>query len=211
MAMRNASRWLTGRTFGRWNVISFDRRRGCNRFWLCQCSCGISRPVNEQSLITGDSRSCKKCCNVTTRPYRRTPEYRVWLHMRERCTNKRAAGYKNYGGRGISVSPKWDDFLEFLADMGPKPSAHLQIDRINNEGNYEPGNCRWATRRQNSRNRRGNRHLTAFGRTQVLQAWADEYGHPPSRLIERIDYYGWDVERALTETPRAGRRSHLGK
>jgi hypothetical protein len=90
---------------------------------------------------------------------RQSPEYVAWMHMRARCLKSNHPSYHRYGGRGITICDRWDNFANFVADMGPRP-AGLEIDRINNDGNYEPGNCRWATRKQQMRNTSANRLIT---------------------------------------------------
>jgi hypothetical protein len=119
--------------------------------------------------------------------------------MKARCENTNTRSYPNYGGRGISVCTRWrDSFETFLADMGPRPSSTHSIDRIDNEGNYEPGNCRWATVDIQANNKRRTIVLTFDGRTQPLTAWASEVGIARDTLNARLRSYGWDVERALT-------------
>lgn len=105
-----------------------------------------------------------------------TAEYRVWRSMRSRCNNPRDSGWSRYGGRGIRVCERWNSFENFLADMGPRPSLEYSIDRIDNNGNYEPSNCRWATDYEQNRNRSDNIFMTCNGKTQCMSDWAKELG-----------------------------------
>lgn len=126
-----------------------------------------------------------------------TPTYRVWLGMRQRCVNPHCAGYSNYGGRGIKVCARWDSFEAFLSDMGERP-AELFLDRIDNNGNYEPSNCRWATRTVQNRNSRHNRLITFRGVTLPISEWAERQGLRVHLVQDRIARYGWSPEEALT-------------
>ena len=123
--------------------------------------------------------------------------HQSWLDMTYRCTNPRSRNWNYYGGRGIVVCDRWRQFENFLADMGENPKG-LQLDRIDNNGNYEPGNCRWATRSEQHRNKRNNRLLTLGVRTQCRQAWADELGISIEALWRRLSRRGWSIEKALT-------------
>lgn len=122
--------------------------------------------------------------------------YKVWHAMHKRCTNPRYANYANYGGRGISVCDEWASFHRFVQDMGEKP-AGMQLDRIDNNGRYEPANCRWASAAENTRNRRNTVVLEYDGRSQCLADWAAEVGMSRQKLAKRLAL-GWSVERALT-------------
>jgi hypothetical protein len=136
-----------------------------------------------------------------------TPEYNVWYGMRQRCSYAKHSTYRLYGGRGIRVCDRWQhSFENFIADMGPRPSAEHSIDRIDNDGHYEPGNCRWALGRDQFRNMRTNRHLTLNGRTQTMVEWARELSMDVRTLHTRLKK-GWTVERALT-TPVDHRNTH---
>ncbi len=122
--------------------------------------------------------------------------------MIARCTKPEVIGYPNYGGRGVKVCERWlTSFDAFLEDVGPRPSRGHSLDRIDCDGNYEPGNVRWATREEQARNRRDNRMLTAFGRTQCATDWAAEAGVTVQTLLKRIDR-GWDAERAIAAGAR---------
>jgi len=130
----------------------------------------------------------------------KSPEYIVWSAMRDRCNNPKNKRFARYGGRGISVCVVWDDFASFLADMGQRPSADHTIDRIDNDGNYEAGNCRWATRAEQNANQAHTKRLMAFGRTQSVSAWAREIGITRESLRDRLAK-GMSVEDALSKSP----------
>lgn len=141
-----------------------------------------------------------------------TTEYRIWCRMRMRCQNSRDPAYKNYGGRGISVCEAWKrSFFAFLGDVGRRPSNKYSIDRVNNNGNYEPGNVRWATRAEQSRNTRRNVLITFRGETIPLCDWVSRLHLRYGLVLDRMLKLGWSAERALTEpvvpAPERGRRS----
>lgn len=134
-----------------------------------------------------------------------TREWQCWAHMKARCTKPGHPAFKNYGGRGITVCDRWlAGFENFIADMGKKPDPRMDIDRIDNAKGYEPGNCRWANRVTNMRNKRNNRTITAFGQTRCLTEWAALYDISVQALRYRIRQ-GWPIEMALTH-PKTGRR-----
>lgn len=154
---------LAGKRFG-WLVAT---RRGpstpeWHARWYFRCDCGIEKLILASRVRLGATRSCgcRSRKHGQARAVKRngvgdgTPEYNAWLGMRYRCTVVSAHNYASYGGRGITICARWADFRCFFADMGPRPSARHSLDRINNDGNYEPGNCRWATPTQQGRNRR---------------------------------------------------------
>ena len=197
---------ITGRVFSRLTVISYAGRRP-NSAWLCLCECGTRVTVLSNKLKTGHTKSCgclqsdSRYLNVT-HGLSGTTEYKIWLQMRARCENKGNTGYQNYGARGIRVCDRWRvSFENFYADMGPRPSPNHSIDRINNDGDYELGNCRWATQKEQSRNTRRNLILTLNEKSQCLMAWSEELGINAHSLCRRIEN-GWSHERALT-TPFA--------
>jgi hypothetical protein len=128
---------------------------------------------------------------------RRDPTYVCWFSMKDRCHNPRSRNYRRYGARGITVCQRWrESFKNFLADMGPKPPG-LELDRTNNEGHYEPANCRWVTAKVNARNRRNNRFVTYNGETRTTVEWAEVAGLPVKVFRSRLRN-GWSIEEALT-------------
>lgn len=129
-----------------------------------------------------------------------TPEYVAWWSMRQRCNNPKREDYYLYGGRGITVCARWNKFKDFLADMGPKPTRQHSLDRQNNHKGYGPENCRWATPKQQNRNRRNTVWLIHKGVKRPLGEWAELLGTTTGVLRNRIKIYGWSVSRAL-ETP----------
>jgi len=158
---------LTGRQFGRLTVLSRVPSARAT-VWLCRCDCGKQKAIRASTLIAGRSRSCG-CLNqeVTVQRNRKHgmaprhnphPLFGIWSGMMQRCENRKTASYPRYGGRGIRVCGRWRDFPAFVADMcttiGMRPGREYSIDRINNDGNYEPGNVRWATRDQQAANQR---------------------------------------------------------
>lgn len=132
------------------------------------------------------------------------PEYRVWVSMIARCHNPKNKSYPNYGGRGITVCKRWHILENFLTDMGKRPSGK-QLDRIDNSGNYEPSNCRWATRRQQQNNTRKNALVTYKGVTLTVSQWSRRVSIDAPILWNRIYLYGWSIRKALyTPVKRRG-------
>ena len=126
-----------------------------------------------------------------------TPEYNAWSSMKRRCLNSKTPSFKDYGGRGIRICDEWSrSFIEFLADVGLRPTPYHSLDRINNDGHYEPSNCRWASRRQQALNRRNTRFLVFEGDHVTLTELSEIAGIPFARLKSRIAR-GWPIERAV--------------
>ena len=193
---------LTGKTFGKWTVLEFHsyNNRGSVK-WLCRCECGTEKPVITADLRRGRSTQCTRCAR-TRHGVSRSPEWNSWAAMRKRCSNPSYGNYHRYGGRNIVVCDRWlKSFVNFLADMGPKPSSKHTIDRIDNDGNYEPSNCRWATPKQQSRNKSTNHLVTHNGRTMCLVEWAEETGIGFVTLYCRLQS-GWSIKQVLTTPAR---------
>jgi hypothetical protein len=153
---------LVGQTFERLTVLKRDH----GKYWLCQCSCGETTIVAGYRLKSGHTRSCgcfrRECTTqknlrhgLATRRGGREPEYIAWQNMKKRCLDKNSVDYKNYGGRGITVSAEWlNDYPKFRADMGAKPTPKHTLERVNNNGGYMKSNCKWATRKEQAANQR---------------------------------------------------------
>ena len=123
--------------------------------------------------------------------------YMAWSNMKSRCYNPKATKYKDWGGRGIKVCDKWQKFSEFLKDMGPSYYDGLQLDRINNDGDYTPSNCRWVSRKNQSRNRRTSKFITLNGETKTLDEWTEISGLKPSTVRQRLHCYKWPIEQCF--------------
>ena len=157
--------------------------------------------VKQRRALKGNERNLR---HGMTRGGKISPEYMAWAGMWARCTYPSMRSYKNYGGRGISVCARWKDPALFLADMGPRPSAKHSLDRKNNDGNYTPKNCRWATAEEQQSNTRANHNLTIEGRTQTVSQWARERGLAWSLVFQRLGN-GWSPERALEPSTKETR------
>lgn len=179
---------LTGVTFGRLTVIrhqGYDRHK--HSYWLCQCICGNTVKALRHNLVTGETKSCG-CLKIKhghARKGNRTPEYISWEDAKRRCTDKNDQHYSSYGGKGIEFCQRWMKFENFLADMGYRPKG-TTLDRIDNYRGYEPGNCRWATLKEQSRNRRQNRWIDAFGEHLCITDAAERYGLSLGCLTNRL-------------------------
>lgn len=203
---------ITGQRFGRLLVMSLTRDEKGRRAWICRCDCGKDFLTYAGRLKHGNPRSCgcgvilatiaRSTSHGQSRRGQKTPEYRAWRNMVNRCHDEANAAYHNYGGRGILVCERWrHDYAAFFADMGPKPSSKHTIDRTDNSKGYEPDNCRWATRKQQMRNFRGNRLIEHNGETRCVSEWAERYRLPFKALCRRLDR-GWSVLDVLTKPLR---------
>jgi hypothetical protein len=178
---------------------------------LCDCDCGLTGVVKLcHGVKSGGTQSCgcsrsrlisqNRATHGDTRIGNRAPEYGVWRAMLQRCFDPKSPKYPMYGGRGITVCDEWrKDYSAFLSFVGRRPTSNHSIDRFPNlNGNYEPGNVRWATREQQARNTRSNRFLSAFGARATIAEWA-ELAELNPRLISKRLALGWEAERILSQ------------
>ena len=204
---------VAGRTFGGWTVLRLNGRdRHGQALWECRCECGNVGDVTGGRLRRGESTSCGcrrpmlVAAAKTTHGGCKDDIYRIWCCMRDRCRTTTNPKYGNYGGRGIRVCERWNDFAAFKHDMGPRPSPEHSIDRIDVNGDYAPKNCRWATPTTQAQNARTNRNLTFNGETKCMAQWARDVGLPIQTLHNRLKA-GCTAEEALTSPRfRVGRR-----
>src|SRR6267142_4778572 len=187
-----------GQRFGRWLVLTPAQPN----YWHCRCDCGSVKPVAGGSLRKGYSSSCG-CLRKETVAKRSqkhsdyvSKEYTAWSAMLRRCRNSKDPAYPNYGGRGITVCTPWHTYTNFLRDMGRAPSTNHSIDRINNDSNYDPINCRWATAIEQNSNKRGARLLPWRGLLMTAAAWERHLGVAKGTIQDRLRA-GWSVEDAL--------------
>lgn len=200
---------MIGQQFNKLTVTSFlgvDKHQ--KKIWECRCECGVTTRGTTSAIRNGYKQSCG--CILKMDParlshgHRRGPDasgkqsraYNAWINLRQRCDNENTNGYENYGGRGITYDPAWSDFPTFLADMG-EPPPRKSLDRIDNDGHYCKENCQWATRREQSLNRRNNRRVEFGGEALTVTEWAERLGIKPMTLLTRLDR-SWPLERALT-------------
>jgi hypothetical protein len=200
---------ITGQKFNRLTVLGVSASTPKWPYmWVVKCDCGNIRVSGKSHLSLGKYTSCgcRKAENKSTHGATRkgsikTQEYGIWEKMKARCYNPSQHAYHRYGGRGILMCERWrTSFSAFYEDMGKRPSKLYQIDRIDNDGPYSPENCRWVTRKEQSRNKSTNVLLHAFGETLCVTDWANRLGITTSSLSKRLRK-GWPLEVALS-TPR---------
>lgn len=196
---------IAGYKFGFWTVDFRLPWKG-GQYAACTCDCGTRKSVHIGSMKRRLSSSCG--CNtgaiISASKIRHggckrtgtTGEWRSWSAMKYRCYNPNHEQYNDYGGRGIKVCERWMKFDLFLEDMGPRPLG-LTIDRIDTNGNYEPGNCIWSTRKTQCRNKRDNVKITAYGKTQCVTEWCEELNLKPYRVYDSVYRLGLSGEEAL--------------
>lgn len=200
---------LTNRRFGRILVLRrAPNGAGHHPYWVCRCDCGSETIKMGQHLKSGRTQSCgclrreraaeEWGATKLTHGLSKTPEYAIWCAMKNRCLNKNNAAYNRYAGRGITICQRWRSFENFYADMGPRPSNAHSLERSDNDGNYEPGNVRWATRVEQANNTRSNRLVTFRRREMTFRnAWRLAGGTVSYGTAHWRIQHGWPLERAL--------------
>lgn len=209
----------TGQRFGRLTVLSLRNRASRvplrRTTWTCQCDCGTVVDVEAGKLASGHTQSCG--CYMRERASQAnlrhgqsshpnggnaTKEYNTWMLMLRRCHKVGSQDYAQYGGRGITVCERWHTFDLFFSDMGAAPSPSHSIERLDNERGYEPGNCKWATPKEQRRNQRRAVLIEFAGKSQTPMEWATETGISHKRIHARMKILGWSVEKTLTTPVR---------
>lgn len=204
---------ISGQKFGRLTAVSIVKRGGKCIYWKCKCDCGKVVVLPALRFKYGNTRSCgcyrkEWMVNKFTKHGHApasgaSPEYGAWAGMKKRCTNPKTKFFRTYGGRGIKVCKKWiNSFPNFLKDMGRKPSEKHSIERINNDGNYEPSNCRWAVDVEQCNNKRTNRFLKFRGEIHTVAQWSRILNIKRSTLSSRLNTSGWSIRRSLSTPGR---------
>lgn len=189
---------LTTHTFGALTVLGYAG----GRHWFCECACLTITKVRSNALKSGNTKSCGCIRNTTpsnrtTHNKSRTLEYRLYKGVKDRCQNPNNNHYANYGGKGVEV--RFNSFEEFYAELGDRPSKKHSIDRIDVDGHYEKGNLRWATSKEQQRNRGNNKWVTYRGMVKCLSEWCEKLDLVYGKIYGRLKR-GWTTERAF-ETP----------
>ena len=209
---------LEGKRFGKLLVLGFSHADRGYTYWKCKCDCGNEIVIRGAYLTskTKPTRSCGCLVKETaannlpkhkciTHNMSKTKFYDVWNSMIMRCTNPNSKSYKRYGERGIKVCERWRTFQNFYDDMFEDYKDGLSIDRINNDGNYEPSNCKWRSKKQQANNTRGNHLLTYKNKEYTLMEASEKFKVPYSALKRRI-YKGWSIDKAIETPLRKDRR-----
>lgn len=165
--------------------------------WWGRCSCGTVKPFKVAALVSGNTKSCG-CLHVSRGGKSQSAEFKVWYTMKLRCEDPKHCRYRSYGGRGIKVCDRWQDFENFLTDMGPRPSGRYSIERKDNNGNYSPENCAWVPAKEQLYNKTTTIYLTHNGQTHHLKEWSEITGIPVRMLRQRWRKQGWSAEKTLT-------------
>lgn len=197
---------ITGWRSGLLTVLHPSPVRSKGNYWTCRCECGNTIEVLSGNIRSEHTKSCgclKKAIWLkarTSHDKSKLPEYKVWKGLRKRIHNPNDERYSSYGGRGLTVDPRWDASFEvFLADMGRRPGSGYSVERLDNDKGYWPDNCRWATNKEQTNNRRSSRVLEYNGESRTLAQWAELTGIAQATLRRRIER-GWGVKEAF-ETP----------
>lgn len=189
-------------------VIKTGSIRKDGKYFLnATCECGKDFVMPQEQRKTRKSCGCKRFGGRRVHGQCRSAgkkeggAYVSWRAMRERCNNPGNKMYSRYGGRGITVCERWEDFQNFLADMPPKPEG-TTLERIDSDKGYEPSNCRWATRKDQNRNKSSSRMLTIYGKTMCIAEWCDISGESQSNVNARLNRLGWTHKEAVFGKPK---------
>ena len=210
---------LTGQVFWKWTVIGPYRKRRDKdgrlwTDWLCRCYCGTEKWIEKNELLTGHSKQCirhkgehnlKHGMAGNKRIGTTHPMFRVWSTMKDRCIRPNTHNFNRYGGRGIRVCERWMEFANFLLDMGQTYQYGLTLERKDNNGDYCPSNCRWATRKEQANNRRSNRLIEINGTVKNLSQWSEQNGISCD-VVRYREKKGLSTEKAITLPTHHGRR-----
>lgn len=203
---------LSGQKFGRLTVVNQADNKSGRVCWKCECECGNIKTISAQTLLNGGTKSCgclrqEMVAQKNTKHGKSirgqvTPEYLTWCEIIKRTENPSCLGFKNYGGRGISICKEWrESFAAFLNDMGKKPTPLHSIERIDNNKNYCPENCKWVTRDVQNKNKRNTISITHQGISLCAKDWAERNNIKPSTVYGRLSK-GWNPIKAITQLPK---------
>ena len=197
---------ISGKKYGRLTVVEFEQIRNRHYYWRCLCECGKETVVDAGKLKNGHTQSCGCLLNEDrktrflkhghTKGKIASPEYSIWSSMISRCTVKTNKSYPRYGGRGISVCERWRTFQNFLADMGARKNGQ-SLDRINNDGDYEPSNVRWSTPSEQARNKRNSLMFAYEGKSLPLATICEIVGVSYHTVWQRINRLGWSFKKSI--------------
>ena len=203
-----------GKKVGLWTVVAEATARDGNLYMKCRCECGAEHEVMVSTLRHGKSKSCAACARAMSIAEKRKisaeyggvdPMYRAWQRMISRCSNPKDKNFERYGARGIKVCDEWQGsggFEAFLAHVGRRPSLEHSLDRIDNDSDYEPGNIRWATRKEQQRNTRRNCLVTIDGVTKCVAEWAEESPVSAATIYKRLGLSWSDQDAVFSENRR---------
>ena len=206
---------ITGEKFGKLTVLKRVGKDGSFATWLCVCDCGRETIVRSRSLWSGNTKSCgcshyfKGSAHINYKHGQsKSKLYNVWNGLKARCFNKNTKEYQYYGARGINMCAEWkENFQSFY--FWAKENGYLSgfsLDRIDNNGDYEPANCRWVTKAEQNNNKRSNVRISFKGQSKTMKQWADSFGISYKLLHSRINKLGWSFEKAISTPPRKSSR-----
>lgn len=208
---------ITGKKYGDLTALYYIKRGRSGGVWICRCDCGNEKGIRSHALRTGATKSCgckssqyrgeKMIRHGHSKKRNRTREYSSWSAIISRCTNENDKFYSKYGGAGIFVCDRWLLFDNFLEDMGIRPQG-TSIDRINNDDGYYKENCRWATRKEQQRNRSANRWFMFRGEMVIFVELCERFKINQSTVIARLKR-GWGVEDSFSIVPSLGNRINV--